>query len=135
MRYVKSTSGYMRSELEACTDSRQRWTVAKSYYILTINTQINLLQLMMLDFTNNFLNISCPKLNHCVTVLYVNYLALHRISLCLLTLFTLAHCLKPYHLSLLDRSQNFSHPYHQNLPSWTIYLHLSSKLVISYFPS
>ena len=100
----------------------------KSYFILTISTQNILLQLMMLDFVNNFPNILCLKLNHCTIVLYVNYLALHRISLCLLNLFTLAHCLKPYHLSLLERSQNFSHPYHPNLPIWTIYLHLSLNL-------
>ena len=47
-----------------------RWP--KGYFILTISTQNNLLQLMILDFANNFPNILFLKSNYCAIVFYVN---------------------------------------------------------------
>jgi len=66
----------LRSELEACTDPRQRWTVAKRLlaYTLVMGLLNNLPFLMLSVFVNNLPIILCLQLNSCTATLYVSCL-------------------------------------------------------------
>jgi len=126
-------SSILQSELEACSDPRQRWTVAKRLLDAdnrpTKQTPIT----YNIALCKQFLDFFHLRLNSCAIALYVNCLTHHSLSLCLLNLHTLAHNSTLYHLSV--RFPNYSPLYHLKTQFLTIYLHLYSTHLYSNHPT
>jgi len=100
----------MRAELKTCTDPRQRWMVAKT---LLYNEDRPTKQSSVIDDIGRceqFSEYSVCKIEQLRHNIVLNCLKFNFLSLCHM----LANYLTKYHLSLLTRLPNCSHPYCPN---------------------
>jgi len=102
--FDQSYRDHMRSELEACTDPRQRWTVTKRLLHTDNGPAKQPSVINIIELCEQFAKYFVSKIEQLCLNIVCKLSDTKSISLCLLNLYVLANYVTPYHQSLLVRS-------------------------------